>query len=582
MLLYNVNYSQPHKHFIDFELIIEEVQQDFVELQLAAWRPGRYELQNFAKNIQSFAFFSDTVESEKGVALQGEKISKDRWRVQTKGCKTVSVRYNYYATQMDAGGTFLDTDLFYVNWITCCLYVEGRQAEPYRVRVQMPKNYQVACGMAQKRKANTVIFDAPSFYHLTASPMLASPTLQHYSYQIENLPTTFHIWIQGKWKPNVEKLLADFQAFTAEQVKVFGDFPNESYHFLFLVLPYPYHHGVEHYNSTVLVMGADRDADFNTLKYDDVLAISSHELFHFWNICRIRPAEMLPYDYCKENYFKTGFIAEGITTYYGDYFLARSGVWNFATYKEEIDILLRRHFDNFGRYNHSLLDSSWDLWLDGYTSGIPNRKVSIYVEGALAALVLDLEIRRHTANLHSLDTVMQVFWAKFGKQEKGYQLADYQAIISQVAGVSMDNYFQECIAGKGKIEKWLPNALQFIGCELLVSPSEKLEERYFGFRLVVRDSRLMVGLIEPNSPADEVLALTDEILSIDNQLPTIKNLNELLENKNQIIVQLLHHQKMKTVLLQRNGKEYVNRYTIHKKENPSQAEQENFDKWLVQ
>jgi hypothetical protein len=90
-----------------------------------------------------------------------------------------------------------------------------------------------------------------------------------------------------------------------------------------------------------------------------------------------------------------------------------------------------------------------------------------------------------------------------------------------------------------------------------------------------------LGFIEPNSPADEVLALTDEILSIDNQLPTIKNLNELLENKNQIVVQLLHHQKMKTVLLQRNGKEYVNRYTIHRKENPSQAEQENFDKWLL-
>ncbi len=584
MLTYHINYKQPHKHFIDFELVIDQISTPTIELQLSAWRPGRYELQNFAKNIQSFEVLAWQPEGNSTVVLPCEKTSKDRWQVQTQyqdqQHDKVVVRYNYYATQMDAGGTFLDHDLLYINFITCCLYVEGRQDENYEIHVQLPPNYAVGCGMKQQRTDETLVLQAPTYYHLTASPLLASPTLQHFHYQVGESEAFFHIWIQGKWQPDESQLIADFQAFTAEQIRLFGDFPAEDYHFLFLVVPYPYHHGVEHFNSTVLVMGTDRDTDFGTVKYHDVLGISSHELFHFWNICRIRPVELLPYNYRKENYFKTGFIAEGITTYYGDYLLARSGVWNFETYTKEVNNLLRRHFDNFGRYNHSLTDSSWDLWLDGYISGVPNRKVSIYVEGALAALIADLELRRCTNNQKSLDTVMQKLWNDYGKKQKGYTLADYQNLLTEVAGVPMQPYIQACITGKGQIEKWLLQALDWVGCELVVSPSDKLEERYFGFRLVVRDSRLIIGLIEPNSPADEQLALADEIISIDNQEVTIKNINDLLADQDQVILQVLHHQKLKIVCLQRNGKNYVNRYTIARLPSPTHTQEESFRSWL--
>lgn len=591
-----VSYKNPLQHLLNFEFSIDNITTPNIELQLSAWRPGRYELQNFAKNIQSFGVFSSD-----GTPLKFSKITKDRWLIETHNFDSVIVKYNYYAVQMDAGGTFLDEDLCYINWITCVMYVEGRQNEPYQIDLQLPNNYIVACGMKhhkdkyrnnddqeQNHEQNIITLFAENFYGVTAAPMIASPTLQEYCYQIPNLDSNFHIWIHGKWKPNATQIIRDFQAFTQTQVQIFAGkqtstlktaFPESDYHFLFLITPFAYHHGVEHYNSTVLVMGVNPNQNFETEMYADVLGISCHELFHFWNICRIRPVELLPYDYTQENYFQTGFVAEGITTYYGDYLLARSQVWSFEEYCIEIDNLLRRHFENFGRHVYSVTESSWDLWLDGYVAGIPNRKVSIYNEGALAALILDVEIRKLTENTKSLDDVMYMLWNDFALQNKGYSLQDYQNIVNKIAGKDMKTYFDDCIFGRGKLENWLPTTFDYLGCELQINKNNYLEEQLFGFRVVLKSSRIFVSVIAPDSPADRVLSLQDELISIDNQ-PVELNLLKLLKDKTTVVLQILRNQKLRTVVLATDGKTYFDKYTIAKMANPTSFQENNFKKWL--
>ncbi len=591
-----VSYKNPQQHILNIEFTIDNITTPTIELQLSAWRPGRYELQNFAKNIQYFGVFSSD-----GTPLKFSKITKDRWLVETQNnnnfIDTIIVRYNYYAVQMDAGGTFLDEDLCYINWITCVMYVEGRQNEPYQIDLQLPNNYIVACGMKhhknnhnqeQNHDQNIIRLFAENFYRVTAAPMIASPTLQEYCYQIPNLDTNFHIWIHGKWKPNETQIISDFKAFSQTQVQIFAGnqastlktaFPETDYHFLFLITPFAYHHGVEHYNSTVLVMGVNPEQNFEQEMYEDVLGISSHELFHFWNICRIRPIELLPYNYTKENYFQTGFVAEGITTYYGDYLLARSHVWSFEEYSIEINNLLRRHFENFGRHFYSVAESSWDLWLDGYVAGIPNRKVSIYNEGALAALILDIEIRKLTENNKTLDDVMHTLWSDFALQNKGYSLKDYQNIVNKIAGKDMKLYFDDCIFGHGKLENWLPATFDYLGCELQINKNNYLEEQIFGFRVALKSSRIFVSVIAPNSPADTVLSLQDELISIDNQ-PVEFNLLKLLKDKPTVVLQILRNQKLRTVVLTTDGKTYFDKYTIAKMANPTSIQENNFKKWL--
>ncbi len=461
----------PHYIAVEAELS-QVVPGSVVELQLPAWRPGRYELQHFAKNIQRFA-----ITDEQGQPLPFRKITKDRWRVITKTGTSIIARYNFYsllpaAHQLNAGSSFIDESLLYVNPVNLCLYAEGHINDACTLDLAIPRNWTVACGLkrvdAVANTAGPVQLQAADFYELVDCPLIAAPGLQHIQYEVQK--TQFHVWIQGGWRTDGEpafdadRIVHDFTRFSAQQVAMYGEFPEGDYHFLTLVLPVAYYHGVEHRNSTVLVLGP---ADEGAGLYNDLLGVASHELFHAWNIIRIRPTELLPYDFTRENYFDTCFVAEGVTTYYGDLMLRRSGVFDDEAYLKELQVVFKRHFENNGRAFQSLTESSWDLWLDGYEKGVPDRKVSVYHKGAVAALMLDLHIRRLTKHARSLDDVMRQMWVRFGKPFVGYTLDDYRAVAESVAGEGLADYFALCIFGHTALEEPLNEALAWVGLQVV-------------------------------------------------------------------------------------------------------------------
>ena len=238
--------------------------------------------------------------------------------------------------------------------------------------------------------------------------------------------------------------------------------------------------------------------------YQDLLGVSSHELFHAWNIIRIRPVELLPYDFTQENYFTTCFVAEGVTTYYGDLMLRQSGVFSDEAYLKELQVLFKRHFENNGRAFQSLSESSWDLWLDGYDKGVPDRKVSVYHKGAIAALILDLHIRRLTDHARSLDDVMRLMWQRFGKPFIGYTLEDYREITETVAGESLDWYYDLCIFGNQPLETKLNEYLAWVGLQVVYEDPTPISPAAFGCwkidaEIAVSSGRTgLVGWAEPN------------------------------------------------------------------------------------
>jgi predicted metalloprotease with PDZ domain len=473
-LQYTLSVTQPGSHYIDVVCQIDNTTGETLDLQLPAWRPGRYELQHFAKNIRRFAVFDQT-----GQPLAFQKTTKDRWQVQLAGATGVQVRYDYYGLvadnhKLDAGSSYADPAHFwYINPVNLCVYAEGRLLEPCTLTLNVPDHWQIACGLP-RRGSNTLV--ANDYHQLVDSPLLASGTLQAVRYTVREV--AFTVWVQG-WQYHMPpafdpaQIAADFARFSATQIDLFGAFPEAEYHFLTIVLPVPYYHGVEHRNSTVLVLGPELegiDKQGNKVGnglYTDLLGVASHELFHTWNICRIRPAELLPYDYTRENYFTTCFVAEGLTTYYGDLLLLRSGVFDAATYLKELLVILKRHFENAGQANLSLTEASWDLWLDGYVRGVPDRKVSVYHKGAIVALMLDLYLRRKFGQARSLDDVMRLLWVRFGKPFIGYTYADYQAIVAEVADEPMDWYFDLCITGNAPLEKPLNELLANVGLQVM-------------------------------------------------------------------------------------------------------------------
>ena len=460
---YNISVTDPESHLLLITYTIPDIDSEFIEIQLPAWRPGRYEIQNFAKNIQ----FIEAI-SRSGDKLSLDKITKDRWRVETKGESEVQIRYSYYSVIQNAGSSYVDSELWYLNFINFCMYTEGRINEPCTVKLDLPHGYEIACGLSFfwdiVDNIPTVYGNklaAKDFYELVDSPLLASATLQKCDFQVDGI--YFSIWMHGNLKPNWKRIKRDFTRFSREQIATMKEFPEDRYHFLNLILPTAFYHGVEHHNSTMIVLGPDDEGEG---LYSDLLGVSSHELFHAWNVIRIRPIELLPYDFTKENYFRTCFVVEGCTTYYGDLFLKRAGVFTVESYVKELQVYMKRHFENSANSSQSLADSSFDLWLDGYEKGIPNRKVSVYHKGALVALILDLYLRKKSNHKNSLDDVMRLLWLRFGKPFIGYAIQDYIDIVEEVAGESLEWYWNDCIFTSEPLEQRLNDALAFVGLQM--------------------------------------------------------------------------------------------------------------------
>lgn len=460
---YHISYQNPSAHFIQFSFTIPAIHQDIIHVQLPSWRPGRYELQNYAKNIRKFSI-CDTQNNPVSYC----KTGKDRWEIYTKNITGIVITYEYYANQPDAGASYLGEDFFYINPVNCCMYMEGRMDEPYTLQLDLPENYRIA---SQLTSTGNNTLTAPNFDYLADSPIIASDTLVTYQCEINNGNNRLHFWMQGKQELPIERLIADTIRYAESQTTLFGDMPSVNYNFLYIFLPNPFRHGVEHLDSTVIAMGKGEDTT-NEEFYQDLLAISCHELFHLWNIKRIRPADMLPYDFTKENYSTLGYIYEGITTYYGDLMLARSGVWSWEQYQKSLCDDLKRHFENEGRFNYSVAESSWDTWLDGYTAGIPGRKVSIYMEGLIAAWIADIIILDQTNGKYRLDDVLKELYQHDAKQSIGYTEARYRELLEKYAGISFDAYFKEIIHGKGYMEVWLHEIAGLLGIKITGTEGE--------------------------------------------------------------------------------------------------------------
>jgi predicted metalloprotease with PDZ domain len=464
---YKVSISNPSQHFIQLTLTVDYIHQDTLHLQLPSWRPGRYELQNYAKNIRCLS-----ISDENGNVLSFKKITKDCWEVETCKVNKLILTYEYYANQYDAGASYVDEHQLYINPVNCMMYVVGRMDEEYFVELDVPDTYLIACQLPTQVKS----LHAKNFDELADSPLIASATLQHSSFIIQQ--ATVHFWFQGNHQFDMERLTADTKKYIEKQIELFGDLPLTQYHFLYPILETPFRHGVEHCNSTVIAMGKlaeQTDEDF----YQNLLAISSHEFFHLWNVKRIRPAEMFPYDFTKENYSTLGYVYEGVTTYYGDLMLLRSGVWNWEQYNASFNSDLKRHVDNLGRYNYSVAESSFDTWLDGYVQGVSGRKVSIYIEGMLAAFIADVLIIKHSERKYSLDDVMKDLYQNFYKHGKGYTQNDYKSLLEKYSGISFDNYFKEIIFGKNYFEKYLKEIADYMGCKLLFTSAQFVMEGDF-------------------------------------------------------------------------------------------------------
>ena len=517
MINYHISFKKPCRHFVDFEFSAKTNGANSMKFQLSSWRPGRYELADFAQNIQKWGAFD-----EKNNPLPFKKITKDLWEVNTNTAREVIIVYNFYANQLDAGACYLDEYQLYLNPVHCMFYIVDRSQEVYQLNLDLPNDYKIASSMHQEK--NTLI--VKGYDLLAESPIICSNSLQHTDYKVNGI--TFHIWFQGICNPNWEKLKKDFTAFTKSQIKHFGSFPVDEYHFFFQITPYVSYHGVEHTKNTVLLLGPGNE--IMNKRYEDLLGVCSHELYHTWNIKAIRPIEMYPYNYTKENYFRTGFVAEGVTTYMGDIMLFNSNVFDWNQFVKTQNQNLERHLMNYGRYNLSVADSGFDTWLDGYKLGSPNRKTSIYPDAALCMLMIDLEIIRNSNGKYSLHSVMKELYEEFALKEKGYYEDDFRNICVKFGGLKVAEIFENHIYGTEDYIDNLKSALDVVGLLLEDKKNPNLSAQYFGFVVAKENGEIIIKKVEPNSITDQNGIAPDDKITKINDKKIDGNLSDIFKD----------------------------------------------------
>lgn len=572
MIHYTFYQKNPASHYVYIDLLIDKLSGDTLQLQLPAWRPGRYELGNFAKNVKRVDMFN-----EKGETLSYTKLNKDLWEVNTKNCTSLKVTYSYYAAELNAGACYADTAQMYINPVHCCLYVVGRTEEPHQVQLNIPEHYKVACSLPLQGTTLT----AADYEELVDSPFIASAALQSDVYVVNTIK--FHLHFNGECRPDFEKIKKDFFAFTKKTLEFWGDCPTDEYHFLFQILPLRFYHGVEHKKNTVIAIGPGYAINSGPT-YEDILGVSCHELFHTWNIKTIRPAEMMPYDYTRENYARTGYVYEGFTTYYGDKLLLSSGVFTLQQYFVTLQERLTKHFDNFGRYNLSVAHSSWETWLDGYVPGAPYRKTNIYDEGNLIAFMLDVKILQATQNKKSLRDVCVLLYERFGKKAVGYSEQNVVDLVNEVSGQDFSDFFKNYVYAASDYAEPLQQCFETLGIDFIREPSAHVHEHQFGFKVIDNGAFSKVSLVAPYSPAWKAgLFAGDEIMAVNGTMLK-NNFTHWLSyfaTGDAIELTINSAEKLKTISLQKDkkGNTWFFNPVLKLKENPTGEASKLFEIW---
>jgi len=572
MLHYKLHVKNHASHYLYVDLVISEIEAEKTEVNLPAWRPGRYELGNFSKNIKKFEAFD-----AHDKPLSFKKTDKDTWLVESGGKKEIKVTYSYYAADLNAGSTFADEKQVYANPCNCLMFVTGMEQDEHKVTLDIPDTYFIATSLKKDGKT----LSAVNYDELADSPFFASAGIGTQRFKVNTID--FYLHFNGECMPDADALKKDFSSFIEEQIAFFKGVHFTEYHFLFHILPHKFHHGVEHTKNTVIAFGPGYHL-MHEDTYKEFLGLCCHEFFHTWNIKTIRPAEMWPYDYSKENYARTGFVYEGITTYYGDKLLLTSGVFDEHTYYKTFEERIAKHLNSFGRFNLSVGDSSWDNWLDGYTPGAPYRKTNIYDEGCLVALMLDVQILKNSKRRNSLQTVLKNLYDHFYKKNKGYTEADFTMLCSEAAGIDLSDFFARYVYGLEPYEPFLKTCFSDIGLHLERKHDNTFYERYLGIKAVEHAHHKKITMIAPFSPAWKAgLSIHDEIIAINGFM--LKNdFNHWLnyfcrkDGKCHLTVMNNNHIDDFEIPLSTEG-DFFYTYKIVPKEKATEEEKENFAFW---
>ncbi|MCC6574807.1 MAG: M61 family metallopeptidase [Planctomycetes bacterium] len=505
---YTVAMPHPASHTFHVGVVVSGAKDD-VTLAFPAWTPGSYKVRDFAKNVSGFRARQTSAGDGKGV-IEHELLDKQRYRVPTKD-GGFTATFTVYADEFsvrtphldDIHGFFLGTNLL--------PYIEGEPGRPAKARHEVtilpPQGWNVATGLLPVAgKANTYGTDD---YDELGDSIFEIGTHEMTSFLAHGAP--HNVAFAGWGNFDKAQVTADLAKIVTTEGKLFGGVPYRNYLFVIHALP-DAGGGLEHLNSCVCGWSS---FDFKARdKYDNFLRLCAHEFFHVWNVKRIRPAVLGPFNYSGEQYTRALWVMEGLTTYYERLWCTRAGISSEESLLSSYAELFEREDNRPGRRVMSLEESSWLAWTKLYQAdeNFVNTGISYYARGAQVGFLLDAKIRAATNGIKSLDDVMKLAFERHGWPKPGFKERGFEAMCEEVAGVSFEDFWRDHVRGTEEVD--YRDALEVYGLELKRDGDRR--EPWIGANLAMKDGAFQVRGVESGSPAMRAgLQVRDEVIALN-------------------------------------------------------------------
>lgn len=469
------------------------------ELCMPVWTPGSYAVVDFAGQVMDLKAYGPG-NREKKV----HKKDKSTWVVRGDG-GSITVRYRVHAHSVNVHACFIDTDRLTINGAGAYLYVRGMEHLPAEVEILPPPGWdKVSTGLAQTGKWS---FRAENYDVLIDSPIEAGT---HEVHRFEVAGKEHELALYGKGNIDTGKFLADLKRIVASEISIMKDVPYRRYVFIYQMIPKG-GGGLEHLNSTHCITDP---FDFTERSdYLSVLELFSHEFFHLWNVKRLRPRALGPFDYSRENYTKLLWVSEGFTSYFELTAIRKGKVSTPAEFLRALAREMETFMNTPGRNYQSAEESSFDTWIKFYrrNENTVNSVVSYYNKGCLIGMLLDLFIISATGGKRRLDDVMRLLYRTTYKKGVGFTEEDFRNACKTVSGKDIRAFYSKCVAGRGDLpfEKYL-------GLAGLKLETERNGEKGSLHILMSRENKSVVASVLEGGPAaDAGIYPKDEIIAIN-------------------------------------------------------------------
>jgi len=521
----SVAVESPSDHRAEFTLDIEGLTGPTVDIVLPSWVPGSYRIRDPARNLGGLG----AVALPSGARLGVERIDKARWRVSVGAEPSVRVRYYVYGHALITEGLDVTSEHLFLNAGLCIPYVDGHKEEAIELALHVPAGWTVVTELAEIER-HPPTYRAASYDELVDSPVdCGTPVVL--TITPKGVPHRLVLCgVGGNYEAH--RLESDIGKIVEATARLFGGLPMPRYTF-FYHLTDQRGGGLEHRTSTAIVV--PRTAFRPESEYQKFLDLSSHEYFHLFNVKRIHPKVLGPFDYTKENYTKHLWVMEGTTSYYTTLLVRRAGLRPPSKYLEGIAESIRSYLEIPGRLVRSLEEASLTAWIDLYQQyeESVNQSISYYLKGSLVSLCLDLEVRHRTENRSSLDDIMRTLWTEYGARETGFGEDELLPIAERVTGLDLAGFFQKYVSGTDEIDfdGFARHAgLKFGPKEKPVEPGEDAEAGYLGADIENANGHARLRTVRTASPAQRAgLYPGDEIVALDGGRTSFEELPKALK-----------------------------------------------------